>query len=503
MAPRRSPDAPLPTTLAAIDLGSNSFHMIVARQSAGELKAVERLGEKVRLAAEMQDGRLHPDAIARGLDCLARFAQKLRGLEPQAVRVVGTNALRVAKNRRDFLGPAEELLGYPIDIVAGREEARLVYLGVAHSLPDDGQPRLVMDIGGGSTEFIVGRGFEPLLTESLHMGGIAYSDLYFPGGEISEVAFARAYNTARLEILNIYDALARQGWKQAIGSSGTLQAVEEMCIENGFAREGISREGIEQFKRQVLRCRHVRELDFKGLKPDRRAVLPAGLAIIAAMFDTLKLDVMHVAQGALREGALYDLLGRLEHEDVRERTVAALMQRYEVDARDAARVEGIASALLEQVAASWGLDDDDAARLLNWGARLHAVGLVISHSQFHKHGAYLLRHSDLPGFSRGDQAAVAALVRSHRRKLDSDDFNAWPAVEAQRLQRLCLLLRMAVLLKHTQMVDDLPEVVLQVKEHRVTLRFPEGWLAEHPLTAQEFAQEEAYLKAVGYKLQIR
>ena len=281
--------------------------MIVARLSAGELRAVERLGEKVQLAGGLRDGRLSADAIARGLDCLARFAEKLRGVQPEAVRVVGTAALRSARNRRDFIEPAEALLGHPIQIIAGREEARLIYLGVAHSLAENGQRRLVVDIGGGSTEVIVGQGFEPLLTESLHMGCVNYTQRFFPDGQIPLAAFQAAYYAAWLEVLNISEATGRAGWLQAVGSSGTLQALEEVLLANGWSDRGITRDGLEQLRKLVLRAGDVRALDIKGLRPDRRPVLPAGLAIVTALFDTLKIDHMAVAQGALREGVLWDL----------------------------------------------------------------------------------------------------------------------------------------------------------------------------------------------------
>lgn len=477
--------------------------MIVARLSAGELRAVERLGEKVQLAGGLRDGRLSADAIARGLDCLARFAEKLRGVQPEAVRVVGTAALRSARNRRDFIEPAEALLGHPIQIIAGREEARLIYLGVAHSLAENGQRRLVIDIGGGSTEVIVGQGFEPLLTESLHMGCVNYTQRFFPDGQIPLAAFQTAYYAAWLEVLNISEATGRAGWLQAVGSSGTLQALEEVLLANGWSDRGITRDGLEQLRKLVLRAGDVRALDIKGLRPDRRPVLPAGLAIVTALFDTLKIDHMAVAQGALREGVLWDLLGRLGDQDVRSRTVDALIQRYEVDVAEASRVEAIALRLLEQVEDEWELDDPALGRLLGWAARLHALGLIISHSQFHKHGAYILKHADLPGFSRDEQLALAVLVRNHRRKFDADAFSGLPADQARRLKRLCLLLRISVVLRHTQPADDVPDVRIEVKEKRLQLAFPEGWLQAHPLTAQEFAEEEQYLRPSGVKLVVR
>ncbi len=317
--------------LAALDLGSNSFHMVVARVVHGEVRPVERLAERVQLSANMQGGLLGDEAIARGVACLARFRQALDTLGPDAVRVVATNAMRVARNGRVFRAAAESVLGHPVEVISGREEARLVYLGVAHTLADDAA-RLVVDIGGGSTEFIIGERFEARLMESLHMGCVIYSERYFPDGMISPERFEAAYLAACREVLNIRGAFRQHGWQSAVGSSGTLRAIEKVISARGGVETGIDAGELARLREAVLSFERFEELGrLPGLSERRRDVFVAGVAITCAFFDTLGIDVMGTSTGALREGVIYDTIGRLSHEDVRERSVAAMMQRYAVD----------------------------------------------------------------------------------------------------------------------------------------------------------------------------
>ena len=405
--------------LAAIDLGSNSFHMVVARVEHGEARPVEKLADNVQLAAGLEDGYLDDHSIARGLECLARFRQALEMLKPDAVRVIGTNSLRVAKNARRFRHGAEAILGHPLEIISGREEARLVYLGVAHTLANDSS-RLVVDIGGGSTEFIIGERFEARLLESLHMGCVSYGERYFPGGKITAKGFEQAYLSAYAEVLNIRRDFRNVGWQDAVGSSGTLRAIESVIVANGWAETGISRENLARLRDLVSRHKSVDALSrIAGLSERRRSVFPSGVAITLAFFEALDIDGMRTSAGALREGIIYDTIGRLRHEDVRERSVGALMQRYGVDPQNAAKVEETARYLFEGVRDSWALGEDDLEHLV-WGCRLHEIGLAISHSGFHKHGQYLVENSDLPGFSKTEQIELALLVRAHRQKFPVD-----------------------------------------------------------------------------------
>ncbi|MDY6890003.1 MAG: exopolyphosphatase [Pseudomonadota bacterium] len=489
--------------LAAIDLGSNSFHIIVARLFAGELNTLDVLSEKVQLAAGLDaEGCLTEAAMARGLDCLSRFAQRVADLPRQSIRVVGTNALREARNSDEFIARAEALLGTPVEVIAGREEARLIYLGVAHTLADDAGRRLVVDIGGGSTEFIIGSRFEPHLCESLQMGCVSYTDLFFPTGEISAGAMREARTAALQELLSIRRDYRRLGWNSSVGSSGTIKAARQACVALGLSGEQISADGLKQLSDHLIAAGHVDRIQIEGIKPERCAVLPAGVAILCAIFESLGVEEMSYSEGALREGLLYDMAGRLRHEDVRERTINALARRYHVDRRQAARVEATALAALDQVAEAWQLRGIGPRELLSWAARTHEIGLAVSHSQFHKHSAYLLQHSDLPGFTRLEQQQLAFLVRGHRRKFPKEEFRQLPPALKPSSRYLCLLLRLAVLLHRSRSKARLPGFDLEVDEQRIGLTFPPGWLDLHPLTRADLEQEANYLRMIDFKLRI-
>ncbi len=495
--------AEIPSLIAAIDLGSNSFHMVVAKVDHGEIRILERLGDKVQLAAGLDDDRnLNEESMQRGLDCLRRFAQMIAGLPEGAVRIVGTNALREAHNRAEFIRRAEEILGHPVEVISGREEARLIYLGVSHTLPDTPGRRLVADIGGGSTEFIIGQRFESQLRESLQMGCVSYTQRYFRDGKITPARYAQAYTAARLELMGIEYSLRRLGWQEAVGASGTLRAVGLAIQAAGLGNGEINPEGLAWLKRKLFKLGDVEKLDIDGIKPDRRPIFPAGLAIAEAIFEALELKHMTHSEGALREGVLYDLLGRHHHEDVRERTLGALMERCHVDLEQAARVEAKALASLEQVADSWELDDDWHRDLLLWGARVHEIGMDIAHYQYHKHGAYLIEHSDLPGFSRQDQLMLALLVRGHRRNIPKDRFAEF-GDEGVKLLRLCVLLRFAILFHHIRGTSAMPRVQLRASGNNFEVQFPKDWLEANPLTQADFEQEAEWLKRIDFVLKVR
>ncbi|MGH8433369.1 MAG: exopolyphosphatase [Pseudomonas sp.] len=489
--------------IAAIDLGSNSFHIVLAKVDHGEIRILERLGEKVQLAAGIDEQRqLNEESMQRGLDCLRRFAQLINGLPQGAVRVVGTNALREARNRTVFIRRAEEILGHPVEVISGREEARLIYLGVSHTLADTPGKRLVADIGGGSTEFIIGQRFEPLLRESLQMGCVSYTQRYFRDGKITAARYAQAYTAARLELMGIEHGLRRLTWQESVGASGTIRAVGLAIKAGGLGNGEVNGEGLAWLKRKVLKLGEVDKLEMDGIKPDRRAIFPAGLAILEAIFDALDLQRMHHSEGALREGVLYDLLGRHHHEDVRERTLSALMERYHVDLEQALRVEVKALEALEDVATDWELDDDWNRELLSWASKVHEIGLDIAHYQYNKHGAYLIEHSDLVGFSREDQQMLALLVRGHRRNIPKDKFAEF-GDEGIKLLRLCVLLRFAILIHHIRGTQEMPQVQLQAGAQNLDVLFPEGWLVANPLIQADFEQEAEWLKRIGLTLSVR
>ena len=470
-----------PTRLAAIDLGSNSFHLLVANYQDDRLQVVARLGEKVQLAAGIDEqGRLGEAAMQRALDCLARFAPFLEDITAGHLRVVGTNALRDATNSQALIERAETLLGQRIEIIAGREEARLIYLGAAHALAEDGR-RLIVDIGGGSTEFIIGERFEPLALESLRMGCVTFTRRFFDGGDISEKRMRKAELAALSELANIQRPYQRLGWADPVGSSGTIKAAAAVIAAAGDAPEGvITRDGLAALRRRLIKCRKLDKVAMEGLKPDRSRVFPAGVAILSAIFEAFALERMRYADGALREGVLYDMVGRNSPEDSRIKTLDSLLRNYQVDLRQAENVATTAGELFAQVRAAWQLDADQAC-FLDWASRLHEVGLAISHSQFHRHGAYLLEHSDLAGFSRPEQRLLAFLVRAHRRK--------FPIREWQ------------VILNHSRPEQPPAAPRLEADGETLTLTLLDA--APPALLLNDLEQEVAYQQAVDLPLVIR
>ena len=486
--------------IAAIDLGSNSFHMVLAKTDQREIRILERIGEKVQLAAGISaELDLQDDAIERGLDCLRRFAQLIHGLPEGAVRVVGTSSLRVAHNRQTFIQRAEEILGHDVDVISGREEARLIYLGVSHTLADMLGKRLVVDIGGGSTEFIIGQQFESQLRGSLQMGCVSFTQRFFKDGKVTQARYQQAYTAARLELMELEQSLRRLGWQETVGASGTIRSVSQALAAAGQSNGEINSEGLTWLKRQVLEIGDINKIEIAGVKPERNAILPAGLAIIEAIFDALSIEQMKPCDGALREGVLYDLLGRHQHEDVRERSIQALMERSHVDIEHAQKVECKALQALEQVADAWQLNEEWHADILSWAARVHEVGLDIAHYHYHKHGAYLVEHSDLSGFSRQDQQMLALLVRGHRRNIPKERFNEFTE-DGQQLLLLCILLRFSILLHHIRGSQEVPELELIPSTNSLHIRFPKNWLANNPLTVADFEKEAGWLERINFVL---
>ncbi|WJW76854.1 exopolyphosphatase [Thiohalobacter sp. IOR34] len=478
--------------------------MIVAQRQDGRLQVLDRLREPVRLAAGLNaEHRLDAAARERALACLERFGQRLRELPSANVRAVGTNTLRRANRDGAFLEEAQAALGHPIEVISGVEEARLIYQGVAHGIAaDDGEQRLVMDIGGGSTELIVGEGFRALDLESLYMGCVGMSRRFFDDGLISKERMREAVLAAQLELKTVRRRFRRLGWSKAIGASGTIKAVREIIRAEGWD-DGISAEGLKHLRKALLAAGHVDALRLAGLVEDRRQVLPGGVAILLAAFESLGIERMLVSPGALREGLLYDLLGRIEHSDIREATVLAMARRFQVDQAHAGRVEALALALFDALAGDWGLDPLQWRHWLHWAAQLHEVGLVVAHSQYHKHGAYLVAYSDMPGFSMSEQALLAALVRGHRRKFPRDECPALADPRAEAPRRLCILLRLAVLLLRGRPEDEPPRPRVRAEAGRLWLEFPPGYLDAHPLTRADLKQERKRLAGIDFRLDYR
>ncbi|HEU5442319.1 MAG TPA: exopolyphosphatase [Steroidobacteraceae bacterium] len=501
--PERAP-RPVPDVLAAVDLGSNSFHLVVARYTHGQLVIIDRLREMVRLASGVEEnGRIDKEVAARALACLQRFGQRLRDMRADSVRVVGTNALRMAHRKQAFLERAREALGHPIEIISGMEEARLIYSGVAHTMPSEPGRRLVVDIGGGSTELIIGEGLAPLELESLQMGCVSLSERFFRDGKISAKRMAAARMAARLELEPVQAAFRRRGWERSAGSSGTVRAIGEAIRELDPQAVAISPGGLERAIDYIVQAGHVRELKLAALTEDRRPVFPSGIAILAELVAGLGIKEMRIAEGAMREGLLYDMVGRYTDEDARERTVRGMQHRYHVDFAQAERVEMTALEFLSQARDAWKLQGDPPADLvLRWAARLHEIGLDVSHSGYHRHGAYLLENADMPGFSREEQRLLARMVGGHRRKLALEGLEDLVPPWDRSAVPLIVILRLAVLLHRGRSPTALPPIAISAASKSLELLLPARWLRDHPLTAADLQQEVDYLRAAGLRLRV-
>jgi len=493
----------VPEVLAAVDLGSNSFHMVVARYTHGQLVIIDRLREMVRLGAGVtDDGRLDKEVAARALACLERFGQRLRDMHARDVRVVGTNALRVARRKQAFLERAREALGHPIEIISGMEEARLIYAGVAHTLPAEPGRRLVVDIGGGSTELIIGEHREALELASLHVGCVSLSQRFFEDGRISAKRMQRARLAAQVELEPVQESFLRRGWERAVGSSGTVRAIGESIRELEPEASAITARGLAQLLELMEAAGHSRALKLAAVTEERRPVFPGGVAILAELFEVLDIREMRFAEGALRDGLLYDIVGRLTDEDPRERTVSSMQKRYHVDIAQALRVEATALAMLVQVQEAWQLEEPMAELALKWASRLHEIGLDVAHSGYHRHSAYLLQNADMPGFGREEQLLLACLVGAHRRKIGFDGIEDLIPPWDKLAPFMIVLLRLAVLLHRGRSATALPEIQVTARPRTLELRFPARWLKEHPLTVEDLQQEIGFLRPMGLRLRV-
>ncbi|VCU71405.1 Exopolyphosphatase [Pigmentiphaga humi] len=489
--------------LAAVDLGSNSFRLVIGRivesGDAVQIYPVDRLKETVRLAAGLRaDKTLDAPTAAFALEVLRRFGERLRSFHPERVRAVATNTFRVARNVAEFLPQAEEALGFPIEVIAGREEARLIFAGVAHSLPPSVDKRLVVDIGGGSTEFIIGRRFEPELMESLYMGCVSFSRAHFPAGIVDAHTMKQAEMAARREIEVIAKQYRKAGWQEAYGSSGTAKALGAILTESGFSDQGITRRGLDKLKDRLIKAGTVERAQLAGIKPDRISVLPGGLAIMSAIFDELGIESMRTADGALRVGVLYDLAGRDSAFDKRDDTVRQFMSRYKTDKAQAARVRQTALELFRQLVPSPAPDQGELTRILGWAADLHEIGLSIAHNTYHKHTAYILEHADMPGFSRQDQSLLALLALSHQGKLAK--LEELVAHEEQWIAILCLRLA-AILYRRREDVGPLP-IAVSLKGHSLIVKAAAAWMRAHPLTDFTLRAEESEWRKVGFTFEL-
>jgi exopolyphosphatase/guanosine-5'-triphosphate,3'-diphosphate pyrophosphatase len=492
-----------PEIVAAVDLGSNSFHMIVCSLNNGIPQTIDRLREMVRLASGLDSNNiLNESTQNRALACLERFGQRIRHFPPGSVRIVGTNTLRTAKNASQFLLKAEQALNHPIHIISGIEEARLIYLGVAYSLSSNANLRLVMDIGGGSTEYIIGTGETPKEKESLHMGCVSVSNAFFKDGRLSKDAFIQATLFAEQKLEPFQRKFQCNNWDEAIGASGSLRSIAKVLQATNWSNNGITRQGLEKLVAHLNQCNHVNELNLPELNPERLPVFPGGVAIVHATFKSLGIEQMTVADGALREGLIQDLLGRIYNHDMRSATVQAVADRYRIDQKHATRIKQTIKVILKQLCAnySWA-NDENCTQFLDWAADLHEIGIDIAHSQYHKHSAYIIENADLAGFSNQDQILLASIIRSHRRKFSLALFNDLPSPWNVYAPYLTLVLRLAVLLHRNRHEHKLPDFKIALIKTKISLQFPNAWLTQSPLTHADLIQEADHLKSAGLKLE--
>jgi exopolyphosphatase/guanosine-5'-triphosphate,3'-diphosphate pyrophosphatase len=487
---------------AALDLGSNSFHLIIARLDHGELIATERLKEKVQLGRGAVDGVMTAAAIERGLRCIARFAQRLRSVPSDRVSIVGTAALRDAPNRDAFLVPAANLLRHPIRILSGQDEAELIFLGVSHALRASDQKWLIVDIGGGSTEFCVGGSFKPEFSASVNLGCVTLTDRWL--GDATPLS--KGYQDARRDACDLLRPIAatwrtRARGATAIGTSGTIESVRSVLIANGFDTGPITRQGVAELERAIAERRWVSDLSVPGLEPERVDIFPAGLAALSATLEILEIERIEFVDASLQDGLLYDLSARRTLENVQERTIEGWQRRFAVDRDQARRVRGLALAMFDNVSERWDLDDT-LRGLVGWAADLHEIGLLVSARQPNRHGAYLVENGDLPGFRAEDRRAIALLVRSHRGGFPLFAFASFPEATATRLKRLAILLRLAVIFERTRTDADSPNVKVEARDDRVDVTVAANWLADHALSRAELEWERERLATAAVTLNI-
>jgi len=488
--------------LAAVDLGSNSFHMVIARYEGERLHIIDKLRESIRLGAGLDEKHNITDlARDRALNCLQRFGQRLRDCSASKVRVVGTNTLRRAANSQLFIQQAQQALGHEIEIISGVEEARLIYSGVSHFAPHYAGKRVVMDIGGGSTEVIYGENESPLLMESVSVGCVYLSQLYFSDGKLNAKRMKKAITHAAREFEPIYLKYTKHNWDHVIGASGTARAAIRLVQDLGWSVNGMTSESLVKLKNALVDFEHVDNIALPNLSSDRAAILPAGVAILVAFFEMFKVDIMRYADGALREGLLYDQWDRLQNRDIRYLTINALKKQYSVDLEQVRRVRKTSLALLEQVDHQWGLTDDRYKRLLHWGSELYESGLSLSHTQYHKHSHYIVANADMAGFSRSGQEVLAYLVGHHRRRIPL--LEKFPlGVDQKKQFRALVLFRIACLLHRSRLDEELPNIIVSVSESKITLKIPSQWLEQHALTLADLEQEQNYLADHLFQLKL-
>lgn len=483
---------------AAIDLGSNSFHMLVVREVSGSIQTVARIKRKVRLAAGLdKNNQLSAEAMTRGWDCLKLFSEQLQDIPTEQIRVVATATLRLAANAADFLLTAQQILGCPVNVISGEEEARLIYQGVAHTTGGSDK-RLVVDIGGGSTELATGDGSHASVLFSLSMGCVTWLERFFSDRHLARENFAAAEQAARDMIRPIVAPLRAQGWEACVGASGTVQALQEIMVAQGMD-ERITLSKLQQLKQRAIQCGKLEELEIEGLTLERALVFPSGLSILIAVFQELGIESMTLAGGALREGLVYGMLHLPVDRDIRSRTLQNIQRRFSIDVEQAARVRQLAEGFFRQVSAAWKLDQHCRELLLS-ACAIQEIGLSVDFRHAPQHAAYLVRHLDLPGFTPAQKKLLACLLQNQSGNIDLAMLTQQNALPPRLAERLCRLLRLAIIFSSRRRDDTLPAVRLQASDDELRLSLPSGWLAAHPLRAELLEQESHYQSYVHWPL---
>ncbi|ERK13774.1 MAG: exopolyphosphatase [Pantoea sp.] len=494
---------PKPQEFAAIDLGSNSFHMVIARVVDGAMQVLGRLKQRVHLADGLDaQNRLSEEAIQRGLNCLALFAERLQGFSPANVTIVGTHTLRQAINAEEFLQRAADVIPYPIEVISGNEEARLIFMGVEHTQPEKGR-KLVIDIGGGSTELVIGEDFEPQLVESRRMGCVSFAQLYFPKGEISPENFRRARLAAAQKLETLSWQYRLHGWQYALGASGTIKAACEVLLAMGEKEKLITPERLDQLYSEVIKHKSFAALSLPGLSEERKVVFVPGLAILCGVFDALAIRELRLSDGALREGVLYEMEGRFRHQDIRSRTAQSLANHYAIDSDQARRVlETTEQLYLQWLDQNPKLANPQLSALLKWAALLHEVGLTINHSGMQRHSAYILQNTNMPGFNQDQQMLLAMLVRFHRKAVKMDEMPRFTLFKKKQFLPLVFLLRLGTLLNNQRQATTRPDSLkLSTDDGHWTLTFPSGYFSQNTLVQLDLEREQSYWNEVtGWNL---
>lgn len=484
---------------AAVDLGSNSFHMVIVRVVAGSVHIIGKVKQKVRLAAGLDENMMLDQlSLERGWKCLETFAERLQDIPLANIKIVATATLRLATNADVFIKKAEEILNHQLDVIDGEEEARQIYLGVAYTSANQGNS-LVIDIGGASTEVIVGNDMTPIHLVSMNMGCVTFKERFFTDGTISEQSFEQAIEAAKALLSPVIDDFISFNWQQCLGASGTPQAITEILVTQGIS-DAIRLDYLLNLKQQCIDCATIELLQIDGLTESRRSIFPSGLAILIALFEQLNIKEMQISGGALREGLIYGMLDNMQQNDRRLQTLEHCIERFHIDPEHANRVKNVALTLLKQVQSQIVLGKVDCEAMLIASTMLHEIGLHIEYKLHHQHGAYLLSHLPMVGYTQQQRAGIKALVQSHRQEIKLGIFDSFHPEVRQALLVLVRVLRLSCLLSIRRKDNLLADYELTIIDDKWTLTFPEGWLKSHPLIDAELANEKWQQHKVGWML---